>query len=39
MAEKKKLVKLHKERELFVEKHCLKMLEDVEEVVDIYETF
>ena len=39
IAEKSRLIKLHKEKELFIEKHCLTKLKDVESVVNIYETF
>ena len=39
IAEKQKLVRLHKERDLMVEKHCLNKLKDVDGVIDLFETF
>ena len=39
IAEKQKLVRLHKERDLMVEKHCLNKLKEEDEVVDLLDTF
>ena len=39
VAEKAKLIKLHKEDDLFVEKHCLNKLKGVNNVVQLHETF
>lgn len=39
IAEKARLIKLHKEKELFIEKHCLTKLKEIPSVVNIYETF
>ena len=39
VAEKAKLKRLHKERDLLVEKHCLEKLKDVPSVVNIIKTF
>lgn len=39
VAEKTKLIKLHKEDDLFIEKHCLDRLKDIKNVVRLHETF